>query len=67
MVQRTDFSLANLASFYSLCFFSISVMVFLSGTQPVFLTDVLGIHSKLVCIIIIYFIFYFFFFNYSNI
>lgn len=48
MVTKSDFTLVNLASFYLLCFAVISFAVFVSATSPLFLTDVLGIHSKLV-------------------
>ncbi|CCH46501.1 putative glucose transporter HXT5 [Wickerhamomyces ciferrii] len=47
MAYQKPYSKLNFISFALACFFNISFMVFMSSTQSFFLTDILGISSKI--------------------
>ncbi|ODV64145.1 MFS transporter, partial [Ascoidea rubescens DSM 1968] len=44
---QNEYTLTNAVGYFLSCFFSISFIVFLTSTQPFFLTDILGISNKI--------------------
>jgi hypothetical protein len=54
MVQqaRIDFTLLNLVSYYALCLFAITFVVFMASTQSFVLTDILGVKDHVVSLVI---------------
>lgn len=46
--QRIDYTLYNLVSYYLLCLFAITFVVFMASTQSFVLTDILGVKEHIV-------------------